>query len=76
VLTNRYVIEKACSIKIILKDGRSHRARLIGSESRADIAMLQMVPAPSGLEVLRFGDSDRLEVGDFVLAVGNPFGIG
>ena len=76
VLTNRHVIENARSITVTLKDMRSFRARLVGSDSRADIAVLGISPVPSGLRALRFGNSKDLEVGDFVLAIGNPFGIG
>jgi serine protease DegQ len=76
VLTNRHVIEDAESITITLKDRRSFRAYLVGSDRKADIAVLRLSPVPSNLTALRFGDSNRLEVGDFVLAIGNPFGIG
>lgn len=76
VLTNRHVIENARSITVTLKDRRSYRARLVGSDAQADIAVLQLSPVPSGLSVLEFGNSKELEVGDFVLAIGNPFGIG
>jgi S1-C subfamily serine protease len=76
VLTNSHVIEDADSITVTLKDRRSYAARLVGSDARADIAVLRLTPVPGGLSALSFGDSDRLEVGDFVLAIGNPFGIG
>jgi S1-C subfamily serine protease len=76
VLTNSHVIEDADSISVTLKDRRSFRASLVGSDAKADIAVLRLTPVPGGLTALRFGDSDRLEVGDFVLAIGNPFGIG
>jgi S1-C subfamily serine protease len=76
VVTNRHVVEDADNITVTLKDRRSYSARLLGSDRRADIAVLQIAPVPSGLRALRFGDSDDLEVGDFVLAIGNPFGIG
>lgn len=76
VLTNRHVVENARAIMVTLKDGHNHRARLVGSDTRADIAVLRISPVPTGLKALRFGDSNHLEVGDFVLAVGNPFGIG
>ncbi|MCU0833815.1 MAG: trypsin-like peptidase domain-containing protein [Chromatiaceae bacterium] len=75
VLTNRHVVEDAESITITLKDRRSFNARLVGTDRRADIAVLAINPAP-GLQGLSFGNSDDLEVGDFVLAIGNPFGIG
>jgi S1-C subfamily serine protease len=76
VLTNSHVIEDADSITVTLKNRRSYAARLVGSDARADIAVLRLAPVPGGLSALRFGDSDELEVGDFVLAIGNPFGIG
>ena len=76
VLTNRHVVEDAQSITVTLKDRRTYRARLVGSDSEADIAVLRISPTPSGLKALQFGDSNDLEVGDFVLAIGNPFGIG
>ncbi len=76
VLTNRHVIEDARSITVTLKDRRTYAARLVGSDPAADIAVLRITPVPSGLKPLRFGDSNDLEVGDFVLAIGNPFGIG
>jgi len=76
VLTNRHVIEDARSITVTLKDRRVYRATLVGSDPAADIAVLHISPVPSGLKSLRFGNSSDLEVGDFVLAIGNPFGIG
>ena len=76
VLTNRHVIENARSITVTLKDRRNYRAVLVGSDSGADIAVLRISPVPSGLRALKFGNSGNLEVGDFVLAIGNPFGIG
>jgi serine protease DegQ len=76
VLTNRHVIEDAQSITVTLKDRRSYRAQLVGSDSIADIAVLRISPIPAGLQALEFGNSNDLEVGDFVLAIGNPFGIG
>ncbi|MCB2264301.1 MAG: trypsin-like peptidase domain-containing protein [Candidatus Thiosymbion ectosymbiont of Robbea hypermnestra] len=76
VLTNRHVVERASAITVTLENRSRHRARLVHSDPRTDIAVLQIVPVPSGLRALRLGDSNDLEVGDFVLAVGNPFGIG
>lgn len=76
VLTNLHVIEDAQSISVTLKDRRSYRALLVGSDPYADIAVLRIFPIPTGLKALRFGNSNDLEVGDFVLAIGNPFGIG
>jgi len=74
VLTNHHVIEGAESITVTLKDRRSLEARLIGSDPGTDIALLQIEAAD--LTELPIGDSDRLAVGDFVIAIGNPFGLG
>jgi len=76
VLTNRHVVKNAHSITVTLEGRHNYRARLVGSDSRADITVLHISPVPSELKALRFGDSNDLEVGDFVLAIGNPFGIG
>jgi Do/DeqQ family serine protease len=74
VLTNAHVVENATSIEVTTKDDRRLKARLIGRDPETDIAVLQ-IPA-GGLTAVPIGDSDRLQVGDFVLAVGNPFGLG
>jgi Do/DeqQ family serine protease len=74
VLTNSHVTENGNSIEVTTKDGRRLNARLIGRDPETDIAVLQ-IPA-AGLTAVPMGDSDRLQVGDFVLAVGNPFGLG
>jgi serine protease DegQ len=74
VLTNAHLIRDASEITVTLKDRRNFRARLLGKDERADIAVLQ-IPAVRAPQ-LRFGDSSALEVGDFVIAIGNPFGIG
>jgi S1-C subfamily serine protease len=74
VLTNAHVIEDARDITVTLKDRRSFKARLIGRDPGTDVAVLRIMPldAPD----LAFADSRDLEVGDFVLAIGNPFGLG
>jgi len=74
VLTNSHVTENGNSIEVTLKDGRRVKARLIGRDTETDIAVLQI--SGSNLTAVPMGDSDRLQVGDFVLAVGNPFGLG
>src|SRR6516164_4740930 len=74
VLTNAHVVENATSIEVTTKDNRRLNAKLIGRDPETDIAVLQ-IPA-SGLTAVPVGDSDRLQVGDFVLAIGNPFGLG
>jgi len=74
VLTNHHVIKDARQIVITLKDGRQIEARLLGSDAGTDIALLKV--EAEKLTAIRFADSDRLRVGDYVLAIGNPFGIG
>ncbi|MBV8132490.1 MAG: Do family serine endopeptidase [Alphaproteobacteria bacterium] len=74
VLTNSHVTENGNSIEVTTKDNRQFRARLIGRDPETDIAVLQI--SGSNLTAVPMGDSDRLQVGDFVLAVGNPFGLG
>jgi Do/DeqQ family serine protease len=74
VLTNNHVVENATSIEVTTKDNRRFEARLIGRDPATDIAVLKI--AGDDLTALPMGDSDRLQVGDFVLAVGNPFGLG
>ena len=75
VLTNSHMVEHARRIEVTTKDKRRFVARLVGRDPDTDIAILQLEGA-SGLTALPFGDSDRLQVGDFVLAIGNPFGLG
>lgn len=75
VLTNNHVVEGTSAVQITTKDGRQFSAKVIGRDPPTDVAVLQ-VQNPTGLKALSFGDSDALEVGDFVLAIGNPFGLG
>jgi serine protease DegQ len=74
VLTNGHVVENATRIEVTTKDNRRLTAKLIGRDAETDVAVLQ-IPAEN-LTAVPVGDSDRLQVGDFVLAVGNPFGLG
>lgn len=74
ILTNHHVINNAVEINVTLKDQRILKAKLVGGDPETDIALLQ-VPAES-LTQIPLGDSEKLEVGDFVVAVGNPFGLG
>ena len=73
VLTNHHVIAKADAIRVTLSDGRNLKAELVGADPATDVALLR-VPG-QGLTALPLADSDRVKVGDFVVAVGNPFGL-
>ncbi len=74
IITNNHVIDKADEITVTLVDGRNLSAKLVGTDPEADIAVIQ-VPAEN-LTALPTADSDVLRVGDFVVAIGNPFGLG
>jgi len=74
ILTNNHVIDKADAITVTLKDGRNFKAKLIGTDPETDIAVVQI--KAKGLTAVKLGNSDRLRVGDFAVAIGNPFGLG
>jgi len=74
VLTNHHVIEQADTIKVTLTDGRVLDAKLVGSDPDSDLALVQI--KADHLRALVISDSDKLQVGDFVVAIGNPFAIG
>ncbi len=74
ILTNSHVIDKAIEITVTLQDGRRLNATLVGADPEADVAVIQ-VPNDN-LSALKLADSDQLRVGDFVVAIGNPFGLG
>lgn len=73
VITNDHVIRNATLITVTLQDGRRLKAKLVGGDSDTDIAVLKI--DAKNLKSLPIGDSDKLEVGDFVVAIGNPFGL-
>jgi serine protease Do len=77
IVTNNHVIEGADEITVTLQDGTSLKAKLLGRDEKTDIALLQVTP-PKGktLTAVQFGDSDTARVGDWVLAIGDPFGLG
>ena len=76
VVTNYHVIEGADEIRVVLNDGREFEAKRIAQEEQMDLALLRMETKGATLPTLPFRDSDDLEVGDLVLAIGNPFGVG
>jgi serine protease Do len=73
ILTNHHVVEKADDIKVLLPDRRTFTATVIGTDPKTDVAVIKI--DAKNLPVLAWGDSSRLEVGELVLAVGNPFGL-
>lgn len=75
VLTNNHVIDGADKINVTLQDGREFKAKLVGKDAQSDVALIQ-IEKPSNLTALKFADSDKLRVGDFTVAIGNPFGLG
>jgi len=75
VITNNHVIEGADEINVILQDNTSLRATVVGTDPRTDLAVLRVTPA-SPLPAVPWGDSDTAQVGDWVVAIGNPFGLG
>jgi len=74
ILTNNHVIADADKIQVMLKDGHEYDAKLIGADKSSDIALLQI--KAKNLTEIKFADSDKLRVGDFTIAIGNPFGLG
>jgi S1-C subfamily serine protease len=75
IITNLHVIADAQKIEIALSDGKNYKARLLGYDDEFDVAILELVNPPARLHSVSFGDSSRLEVGQTVLAIGNPFGL-
>ena len=76
VVTNYHVIENAEEIRVVLADETSFTAEVLGQDQKTDIAVLKIDPGDTDLTAVSFGDSDELRVGDWVLAIGNPFGLG
>lgn len=75
VVTNYHVINSADKIKVMLHDGREYKAKLVGGDKMSDIALIQLVKA-TNLKQIKIADSDQIRVGDFTVAIGNPFGLG
>ena len=73
IITNNHVVNKADEIKVILSDKREFKGKLIGTDTKTDIAVVKI--EATGLPTISLADSDQLEVGEFVLAVGSPFGL-
>src|SRR5438067_11213751 len=72
IITNNHVVDQVDEIEVQLSDGRTEKARLIGADDQVDLAVLKI--DNSGVKPLKLADSDTVQAGDFVLAIGNPFG--
>ncbi len=75
IVTNNHVVENTDQIKVILKDDKEYEAKIIGTDKNTDLALIK-IEADEKLTVLDMGDSDGLKVGQWVVAIGNPFGLG
>jgi serine protease Do len=76
LLTNNHVVEQAAEIKVTLSDGREFKAEVVGTDPRSDVAVVRISETVADLQPLPFGDAESLRLGEVVLAVGNPFGVG
>ncbi len=75
IVTNNHVIENADDIEVIFSDGSKLKAKLIGTDTKTDLSVLKVEP-PQPLTSVKFGDSRKMRIGDWVMAIGNPFGLG
>ena len=75
MVTNNHVIAEADEITVILNDGTTLKATLVGRDTKTDLALLKITPA-APLKAVKFGDSDKLRLGEWVIAIGNPFSLG
>ncbi|MBI4247799.1 MAG: Do family serine endopeptidase [Candidatus Rokubacteria bacterium] len=74
-LTNAHVVERATDIEVVTLDGRKHKAKMIGVDKKTDLAVLKLDDGKGTFPYARLGDSDKMQVGDWVIAVGSPFGL-
>ncbi len=74
IFTNNHVVEKADKIKVRLSNGKEYDAKVVGKDAKTDLALIK-IKAAGNLPVVEFGDSERLRVGEWVMAIGNPFGL-
>jgi len=75
ILTNNHVVEGAFNIRVRFDDGRSFEGEVLGRDPLTDVALIKLKNPPANLPVLKLGDSDAIKVGDWVVAIGNPFGL-
>ena len=75
IVTNRHVIQGATKVTVTLNDGKEYPAKVIGKDAQTDVAVVRLEKPPASLTAARLGDSDKLEVGEWVVAVGSPLGL-
>jgi serine protease Do len=76
VVTNNHVISEADEINVVLNDGTKLKAEIVGRDQKTDMALLKVDPAGRQIKAVKFGDSEKLRLGEWVIAIGNPFGLG
>jgi serine protease Do len=76
IITNNHVVEDAQEIKVTLYDKREYDAEVVGTDPKSDVALIKLKNSPADLRAIEVDDSSRLRLGDVVLAIGNPFGVG
>jgi serine protease Do len=75
IVTNRHVVQGATKVTVTMNDGKEYAARVVGKDAQTDVAVVRLEKPPANLAVARLGDSDKLEVGEWVVAVGSPLGL-
>ena len=75
IITNNHVIANADEIKVVMSDKREFTGKVVGTDPKTDLAVLKIENGNKGLPTIKWGDSDKLDVGEYVLAIGNPFGL-
>ena len=75
IITNRHVVQGATKVTVTMNDGKEYRAQVVGKDAQTDVAVVRLEKPPANLVVARLGDSDKLEVGEWVVAVGSPLGL-
>jgi len=75
IITNRHVVQGASKVTVTMNDGKEYSAQVVGKDAQTDVAVVRLEKPPSNLVVARLGDSEKLEVGEWVVAVGSPLGL-
>jgi serine protease Do len=75
IVTNRHVVQGATKVTVTMNDGKEYPAKVVGKDAQTDVAVVRLEKPPANLAVARLGDSDKLEVGEWVVAVGSPLGL-